>query len=68
MGNTNVGEDSASPHLADKSVRRLDQLPELVQALREGDLMTGRLFWPGCSIPMGGVTPETTAQNPEPLR
>jgi hypothetical protein len=29
---------------ADKIVCRLDVFPELVQALRDGDLMTGRLF------------------------
>lgn len=28
----------------DKIVRRLDQFPDLVQALRDGDLLTGRLF------------------------
>ena len=33
------GEDSI-----DKIVRRLDLFPELVQALRDGDLLTGRLF------------------------
>ena len=28
----------------DKIVRRLDLFPELVQALHDGDLLTGRLF------------------------
>ena len=28
----------------DKIVRRLDLFPELLQALRDGDLLTGRLF------------------------
>jgi hypothetical protein len=28
----------------DKTVRRLDDFPELLQALRDGDLLTGRLF------------------------
>jgi hypothetical protein len=28
----------------DKTVRRLDDFPELVHALRDGDLLTGRLF------------------------
>jgi len=44
MGNTKVGEDIASPPLDDKIVRRLDEFPALVQALRDGDLLTGRLF------------------------
>jgi hypothetical protein len=29
---------------ADKIVRRLDDFPELVRALRDGDLLTGRSF------------------------
>jgi len=28
----------------DKIVRRLDDFPELVEALRDGDLLTGRMF------------------------
>jgi hypothetical protein len=32
------------PLHTDKIVWRLDLYPELVQALREGDLLTGRLF------------------------
>jgi len=28
----------------DKTVRRLDDFPELLHALRDGDLLTGRLF------------------------
>jgi hypothetical protein len=28
----------------DKTVRRLDDFPELLHALRDGDLQTGRLF------------------------
>jgi hypothetical protein len=28
----------------DKIVRRLDEFPDLVQALRDGDLLTGRMF------------------------
>ena len=28
----------------DKTVRRLDEFPELLHALRDGDLQTGRLF------------------------
>jgi len=27
-----------------KIVRRLDEFPELIQALRDGDLLTGRIF------------------------
>jgi hypothetical protein len=30
---------------ADKIVRRLDDFPELLQALRDGDLPTLRLIW-----------------------
>lgn len=44
MAMEKVGEDIASLHLDDKIVRRLDGFPELVQALRDGDLVTGRLF------------------------
>ena len=29
----------------DKIVRRLDEFPELLQALRDGDLLTVRLIW-----------------------
>ncbi len=38
----------------DKIVRRLDDFPELMQALRRGDLMTGRLI---CAqvFDLGGV-------------
>jgi hypothetical protein len=36
-------ENPASLH-ADKIVCRLDAFPELVQALHDGDLLTGRLF------------------------
>jgi len=32
------------PLHTDKIVRRLDLFPELLQALRDGDLLTGRLF------------------------
>jgi len=28
----------------DKTVRRLDDFPELLHALRDGDLLTGRIF------------------------
>lgn len=31
-------------NLTDKTVRRLDDFPELLHALRDGDLQTGRLF------------------------
>jgi hypothetical protein len=37
------GENPASLH-ADKIVCRLDAFPELIQALHDGDLLTGRLF------------------------
>lgn len=36
------GTNSESP--IDKIVRRLDDFPELLHALRDGDLLTGRLF------------------------
>jgi len=32
------------PFHTDKIVRRLDLFPDLLQALRDGDLLTGRLF------------------------
>lgn len=32
------------PHHTDKTVRRLDEFPELLQALRDGDLLMVRLF------------------------
>ncbi len=43
---TLTGVKSANPVLlhGDKIVRRLDEFPELLQALRDGDLLTGRLF------------------------
>jgi hypothetical protein len=47
----------------DKTVRRLDDFPELLHALRDGDLQTGRLFCAqlfGCDglrNHLGGVTP-----------
>jgi hypothetical protein len=34
----------AVPLHTDKIVRRLDEFPDLLQALRDGDLLTGRLF------------------------
>jgi hypothetical protein len=36
--------DNPVPVHIDKVVCRLDLFPELVQALRDGDLLTGRLF------------------------
>jgi hypothetical protein len=33
-----------SENQIDKTVRRLDDFPELLHALRDGDLLTGRLF------------------------
>ena len=33
-----------SENQIDKTVRRLDEFPELLHALRDGDLLTGRLF------------------------
>lgn len=37
--------DNQVPHHGDKIVRRLDEFPELLQALRDGDLSTVRLIW-----------------------
>jgi hypothetical protein len=37
------GEDPVSIR-GHKIVRRLDEFPELIQALRDGDLMTGRCY------------------------
>ncbi len=36
--------DTNSKNPIDKTVLRLDDFPELVHALRDGDLLTGRLF------------------------
>ena len=36
--------DNRVPLSTDKIVRRLDEFPELLHALRDGDLLTGRLF------------------------
>jgi hypothetical protein len=38
-----IDEHPVSLH-TDKTVRRLDLFPELLQALRDGDVLTGRLF------------------------
>jgi hypothetical protein len=37
--------DSRVPLHNDKTVRRLDDFPELLQALRDGDLSTVRFLW-----------------------
>jgi hypothetical protein len=39
-----ISEYPISLH-ADKIVRRLEDFPELVQALRDGDLVTVRFLW-----------------------
>ena len=39
---TLISENAVTPH--DKIVRRPDDFPELMQALRGGDLLTGRLL------------------------
>ena len=41
---TGMNLENPVPLHTDKIVRRLDLFPELVQALRDGDLLTGRLF------------------------
>ena len=37
--------DNQGLHHTDKIVRRLDDFPELLQALRDGDLPTVRFLW-----------------------
>ena len=37
--------DNQVPLHAHKIVRRLEDFPELAQALRDGDLLTVRFFW-----------------------
>jgi hypothetical protein len=37
-------DEQTVAHYTDKIVRRLDDFPELVRALRDGDLLTGRSF------------------------
>jgi len=37
-------DNQVFPH-ADKIVRRLEDFPELLQALRDGDLVTVRFLW-----------------------
>ncbi len=41
---TNAKADENVPIHTDTIVRRLDLFPELLQALRDGDVLTGRLF------------------------
>ena len=41
---TTAKGDNPFPIHTDTIVRRLDLFPELVNALRDGDLLTGRLF------------------------
>ena len=41
---TPTGTKSLHPVNVDKIVRRLDEFPELIEALRGGDLLTGRMF------------------------
>ena len=41
---TPIGIKSLHPVNVDKIVRRLDEFPELIEALRGGDLLTGRMF------------------------
>jgi hypothetical protein len=41
---TTSSSTSPVPFHGDKIVRRLDEFPDLVQALRDGDLLTGRMF------------------------
>jgi len=39
-----VPTSTKSENAIEKTVRRLDDFPELLHALRDGDLLTGRLF------------------------
>ena len=41
----NFSENTTSLHRRDKFVRRLDDFPELAQALRDGNLLTARLLF-----------------------
>jgi hypothetical protein len=41
---TSVGVENPRSLHSDRTVRKLDAFPELVQALRDGDLLTARLF------------------------
>jgi hypothetical protein len=41
---TTAKADNPFPIHTDTIVRRLDLYPELMQALRDGDLLTGRMF------------------------
>ena len=60
--------DNQVPLHTDKIVRRLDDFPELVQALRDGDLLTVRLFCTqlfdcdGQRNPAGEQTPESVGE------
>jgi hypothetical protein len=48
----------------DKIVRRLDDFPELLQALRDGDLVTVRLIWGQLVDVDGGEFPRTNQHPP----
>ena len=64
---TMVKVDNAVLLGTDRIVRRLDMFPELVQAMRDGDLSTGRLLCArlfDCDAPrnhLGEVTPSLRA-------
>ncbi len=64
--NVKIG-DYTVPLYAGKIVRRLDDFPELVQALRNGDSRTGRLFCAqlfACNGRRSRVGKETPALRP----
>jgi len=62
-----IPNNTNSQNPNDKTVRRLDDFPELLHALREGDLLTGRLFCAqlfdcdGWRSHLGEVTPRQVA-------
>jgi hypothetical protein len=69
---TLISENAVAPH--DKIVRRLDDFPELMQALRGGDLLTGRLlcaqlfnFYPWARFPSASATDERRIHRPAPF-
>ena len=42
---TKICENASSPHHTEKIARRLDEFPELVQALRNGDHVSARVLF-----------------------
>jgi hypothetical protein len=70
---TLISENAVAPR--EKIVRRLDDFPELMQALRGGDLLTGRLlctqvfnFYPWARFPSATTTDERQINRPGRFR